>query len=137
MFYYANKTFVNELERIFLIITQPPYYLSLFLIGRGVIHLYAFILFQMRVKALFTYDPESDPNNPCPDASLAFQRGEILHIVNQDDASWWQARKEGEIIGRAGLIPSKQLQERFVVVVLFCLFVWFFVFCFVCLFDLI
>ncbi|XP_041374840.1 MAGUK p55 subfamily member 7-like [Gigantopelta aegis] len=69
---------------------------------------------QMRVRTLFTYDPESDPNNPCPDASLAFTRGEILHIVNQDDATWWQARKEGEIISRAGLIPSKQLQESYI-----------------------
>ncbi|XP_048236472.1 MAGUK p55 subfamily member 7-like isoform X4 [Haliotis rufescens] len=67
---------------------------------------------QMRVKALFDYTPETDTTNPCPEAGLEFRRGDVLHIVNQDDPTWWQARKEGETITSAGLIPSKQLQER-------------------------
>lgn len=30
----------------------------------------------------------------------------------QDDAYWWQARKEFDKTTRAGLIPSRALQER-------------------------
>ncbi|XP_050388696.1 MAGUK p55 subfamily member 7 [Patella vulgata] len=65
-----------------------------------------------RVKALFDYSPEDDSTIPCPEAGLAFTRGEILHIVSQDDSTWWQARKHGDTKNRAGIIPSKQLQER-------------------------
>lgn len=38
----------------------------------------------------------------------------FLKIMNifQDDAYWWQARKETDKKTRAGLIPSKALQER-------------------------
>lgn len=32
--------------------------------------------------------------------------------TKQDDAYWWQARKETERTARAGLIPSRALQER-------------------------
>lgn len=31
---------------------------------------------------------------------------------SKDDAYWWQARKETERTARAGLIPSRALQER-------------------------
>ncbi|XP_053673138.1 MAGUK p55 subfamily member 7 isoform X3 [Anopheles nili] len=67
---------------------------------------------KVRVKAYFEYEPESDPYIPCKEAGLGFQRGDILHIVSQDDSYWWQARKEGEKTTRAGLIPSRALQER-------------------------
>lgn len=30
----------------------------------------------------------------------------------KDDAYWWQARRESERTARAGLIPSRALQER-------------------------
>ena len=68
----------------------------------------------MRVRAFFDYNPIADALNPCPEAGLAFCRGDVLHIVSQEDPWWWQARKEGEITGRAGLIPARQLQERYV-----------------------
>ena len=74
------------------------------------VHLHLFTLFQMRVRAHFTYDPMSDPIIPCKEAGLTFKRGDILHIVSQDDPNWWQARKEGDRTMRAGLIPGKQLQ---------------------------
>ena len=61
---------------------------------------------------LFDYNPVEDRYIPCKEAGLAFCRGDILHIVHQDDANWWQARKEGDTNMRAGLIPAKQLQER-------------------------
>ncbi|KAM7341645.1 membrane palmitoylated protein 7-like protein metro isoform 4-T11 [Cochliomyia hominivorax] len=67
---------------------------------------------KVRVRAHFNYNPEIDPYIPCKEAGLAFQRGDILHIVSQDDAYWWQARKESERTARAGLIPSRALQER-------------------------
>lgn len=67
---------------------------------------------KVRVRAHFCYDPENDPYIPCKEAGLGFQRGDILHIVSQDDAYWWQARKEVERTARAGLIPSRALQER-------------------------
>ncbi|XP_053693780.1 MAGUK p55 subfamily member 7 [Sabethes cyaneus] len=67
---------------------------------------------KVRVRTHFSYDPEQDPYIPCKEAGLGFARGDILHIVAQDDSYWWQARKEGEKTTRAGLIPSRALQER-------------------------
>ncbi|XP_016947415.1 MAGUK p55 subfamily member 7 isoform X2 [Drosophila biarmipes] len=67
---------------------------------------------KVRVRAHFNYNPDVDPYIPCKEAGLAFQRGDVLHIVAQDDAYWWQARKEHERSARAGLIPSRALQER-------------------------
>ncbi|XP_057680433.1 MAGUK p55 subfamily member 7 isoform X2 [Corythoichthys intestinalis] len=67
---------------------------------------------KMFVKALFDYDPRDDKTIPCKEAGLAFKKGSILQIMSQDDATWWQAKHEGDVNPRAGLIPSKQFQER-------------------------
>ncbi|XP_069368652.1 MAGUK p55 subfamily member 7 isoform X3 [Paralichthys olivaceus] len=64
------------------------------------------------LKALFDYDPKDDNAIPCKEAGLAFKKGSILQIMSQDDATWWQAKLEGDANPRAGLIPSKQFQER-------------------------
>ncbi|KAM8823015.1 MAGUK p55 subfamily member 7 isoform 2-T3 [Spinachia spinachia] len=64
------------------------------------------------MKALFDYNPKDDKTIPCKEAGLAFKRGSILQIMSQGDATWWQAKHEGETNPRAGLIPSKQFQER-------------------------
>ncbi|XP_056290550.1 MAGUK p55 subfamily member 7 isoform X3 [Pseudoliparis swirei] len=64
------------------------------------------------MKALFDYEPKEDKVIPCKEAGLAFKRGAILQIMSQDDATWWQAKHEEEANPRAGLIPSKQFQER-------------------------
>uniref|UniRef100_A0A665UXH6 Membrane protein, palmitoylated 7b (MAGUK p55 subfamily member 7) n=1 Tax=Echeneis naucrates TaxID=173247 RepID=A0A665UXH6_ECHNA len=64
------------------------------------------------VKALFDYDPKEDKAIPCKEAGLAFKKGSILQVMIQDDATWWQAKLEGDANPRAGLIPSKQFQER-------------------------
>ncbi|XP_056120682.1 MAGUK p55 subfamily member 7 [Rhinichthys klamathensis goyatoka] len=64
------------------------------------------------VRALFDYDPQADPAIPCKDAGLEFWRGDVLQIVSQEDDTWWQARRHGDANLRAGLIPSRQLQER-------------------------
>uniref|UniRef100_A0A3P9J0I0 Membrane protein, palmitoylated 7b (MAGUK p55 subfamily member 7) n=1 Tax=Oryzias latipes TaxID=8090 RepID=A0A3P9J0I0_ORYLA len=68
---------------------------------------------QLFVQALFDYSPLEDPTVPCKDAAMAFKRGDVLQIVNMDDDTWWQARSAGNDDSRAGLIPSKQLQERY------------------------
>ncbi|XP_074101622.1 membrane palmitoylated protein 7-like protein metro isoform X4 [Cotesia typhae] len=67
---------------------------------------------KVRVRAHFLYKAADDPYIPCKEAGLDFNKGDVLHIVSQDDAYWWQARREGDRNMRAGLIPSRALQER-------------------------
>ncbi|CAH1372368.1 hypothetical protein MTP99_013859 [Tenebrio molitor] len=67
---------------------------------------------KVRVRAHFDYKAATDPYIPCKEAGLDFRKGDVLHIVSQDDAYWWQARREGDRNMRAGLIPSRALQER-------------------------
>uniref|UniRef100_A0A3Q2Q8T6 MAGUK p55 scaffold protein 7a n=1 Tax=Fundulus heteroclitus TaxID=8078 RepID=A0A3Q2Q8T6_FUNHE len=64
------------------------------------------------LRALFDYDPSKDNAIPCKEAGLGFKKGSILQIMSQEDATWWQAKQEGDANPRAGLIPSKQFQER-------------------------
>ncbi|XP_056598678.1 MAGUK p55 subfamily member 7 isoform X2 [Triplophysa dalaica] len=64
------------------------------------------------MRALFDYDPKADPAITCKDVGLEFRRGDVLQIVSQEDDTWWQAKHQGEANLRAGLIPSRQLQER-------------------------
>ncbi|XP_071185315.1 MAGUK p55 subfamily member 7-like isoform X2 [Salvelinus alpinus] len=66
----------------------------------------------MFVKTLFDYEPAEDKAIPCKEAGLTFKRGDILQIMSQDDATWWQAKQDSHVNPRAGLIPSKQFQER-------------------------
>ena len=42
----------------------------------------------MRLRALFNYDPSDDRHIPCKDAGLDFAKGDILHIVSQEDPYW-------------------------------------------------
>ncbi|XP_078043716.1 membrane palmitoylated protein 7-like protein metro isoform X4 [Augochlora pura] len=67
---------------------------------------------KVRVRAHFSYKAWDDLYIPCKEAGLDFTKGDVLHIVSQDDAYWWQARREGDRNTRAGLIPSRALQER-------------------------
>ncbi|XP_058537592.1 MAGUK p55 subfamily member 7 isoform X3 [Neofelis nebulosa] len=67
---------------------------------------------KMFIKALFDYDPNEDKAIPCKEAGLSFKKGDILQIMSQDDATWWQATHEGDANPRAGLIPSRHFQER-------------------------
>ncbi|XP_017583598.1 PREDICTED: MAGUK p55 subfamily member 4 isoform X5 [Corvus brachyrhynchos] len=64
------------------------------------------------VRAMADYWPLQDPAIPCADAGLPFKRGEILQIVDQNDALWWQARKVSDLSACAGLIPSNHLLKR-------------------------
>uniref|UniRef100_A0A8C1VMY6 Membrane protein, palmitoylated 3b (MAGUK p55 subfamily member 3) n=1 Tax=Cyprinus carpio TaxID=7962 RepID=A0A8C1VMY6_CYPCA len=64
------------------------------------------------LRALFDYTPFEDKATPCQEAGLPFTRGDILQVVSQDDPTWWQAKRVGDSNLRAGLIPSRQFQER-------------------------
>ncbi|KAM6967065.1 MAGUK p55 subfamily member 3 isoform 3-T3 [Tautogolabrus adspersus] len=64
------------------------------------------------MRALFDYIPLEDKATPCQEAGLPFKRGDILQVVTQDDHTWWQAKRVGDSNLRAGLVPSKQFQER-------------------------
>ncbi|XP_041671661.1 MAGUK p55 subfamily member 3-like isoform X2 [Cheilinus undulatus] len=64
------------------------------------------------LRALFDYMPYEDKATPCQEAGLPFKRGDILQVVSQEDATWWQAKRVGDCNLRAALIPSTQFQER-------------------------
>ncbi|XP_076681443.1 membrane palmitoylated protein 7-like protein metro isoform X5 [Andrena cerasifolii] len=70
---------------------------------------------KVRVRAHFSYKAADDLYIPCKEAGLDFNKGDVLHIVSQDDPYWWQARREGDRNMRAGLIPSRALQERCII----------------------
>uniref|UniRef100_A0A672LQG9 MAGUK p55 scaffold protein 3 n=1 Tax=Sinocyclocheilus grahami TaxID=75366 RepID=A0A672LQG9_SINGR len=65
------------------------------------------------LRALFDYTPFEDKATPCQEAGLPFTRRDILQVVSQDDPTWWQAKRVGDSNLRAGLIPSRQFQERY------------------------
>ncbi|KAM7381647.1 hypothetical protein PAMA_012473 [Pampus argenteus] len=67
---------------------------------------------QVYLRALFDYTPFEDRATPCQEAGLPFKRGDILQVVSQEDATWWQAKKVGDCNLRAALVPSTQFQER-------------------------
>ncbi|XP_030076875.1 MAGUK p55 subfamily member 3 isoform X1 [Microcaecilia unicolor] len=67
---------------------------------------------KVHMRALFDFDPTEDRAIPCQEAGLPFRRGHVLEVVSQDDATWWQAKRIGDTNLRAGLIPSKEFQER-------------------------
>ncbi|KAJ3584295.1 hypothetical protein NHX12_014791 [Muraenolepis orangiensis] len=64
------------------------------------------------LRALVDYSPQQDPSIPCADAGMAFKRGDVLEIVDQTDALWWQAKKLPSTTSCAGLIPSTNLLRR-------------------------
>lgn len=69
----------------------------------------------VRFKAHFDYDPSKDQYLPCRQAGLAFNKGMILHVLNQDDPNWWQAVDDNYSNAkdlRAGLIPSASFRKK-------------------------
>lgn len=68
---------------------------------------------QMHMKAHFDYDPEEDLYIPCRELGISFQKGDVLHVISQEDPNWWQAYREGEEDQTlAGLIPSRSFQHQ-------------------------
>jgi len=69
----------------------------------------------MHVRALFDYDPDEDNLIPCHELGIMFKKGDVLHVINENDSNWWQAYREGEDDQTlAGLIPSKHFYETLV-----------------------
>ncbi|NXG46104.1 MPP5 protein, partial [Psilopogon haemacephalus] len=68
----------------------------------------------IHVKAHFDYDPSDDPYVPCRELGLSFQKGDILHVISQEDPNWWQAYRDGDEDNQplAGLIPGKAFQQQ-------------------------
>ncbi|XP_040568313.1 protein PALS1 [Lepeophtheirus salmonis] len=67
----------------------------------------------MHIKSYIDYDPEDDPYVPCRELGISFQKGDILHVINQCDPHWWQAFRDGEDDQTLpGLIPSASFQEQ-------------------------
>lgn len=67
----------------------------------------------LHVRAHFDYDPEEDMYIPCRELGIGFQKGDVLHIISQEDANWWQAYREGEEDQTlAGLVPSLTFQHQ-------------------------
>lgn len=68
----------------------------------------------MHVRAYFDYDPSDDPFLPCRELGLSFQKGDILHVISQDDPNWWQAYRDGDEENQplAGLIPGRNQNRR-------------------------
>nr|KAF6496490.1 membrane palmitoylated protein 4 [Rousettus aegyptiacus] len=83
-----------------------------------VIHILAMSRGTIMFKVVPVSDPPvnnqkmEDPTIPCADAGLPFQKGDILQIVDRNDALWWQARKISDLGTCAGLIPSNHLMKR-------------------------
>ncbi|KAM9835755.1 MAGUK p55 subfamily member 4 [Aulostomus maculatus] len=63
-------------------------------------------------RAMVDYSPLQDPTIPCADAGMSFRKGDVLEIVDQTDALWWQAKKLPSNTACAGLIPSTNLLKR-------------------------
>lgn len=68
----------------------------------------------MHFKAYFDYDPSDDPFVPCRELGLSFQKGDILHVISQEDPNWWQAYRDGDEDSQplAGLVPGKSFQQQ-------------------------
>ncbi|XP_063068998.1 MAGUK p55 subfamily member 4 [Engraulis encrasicolus] len=64
------------------------------------------------MRALTDYVPVQDPSIPCAAAGMAFSKGDLLEVVDQTDALWWQARKLHSANPCAGLIPSTSALKK-------------------------
>lgn len=66
----------------------------------------------LHLKALIDYEAEEDQYVPCRELGISFHKGDILHVINQEDSHWWQAYREGEENSLAGLIPSPSFHSQ-------------------------
>ena len=67
----------------------------------------------MHFKSLFDYDPGDDIYIPCQELGLPFNKGDILHVIDQSDINWWQAYREDKPYTLPGLIPSAHFQLKY------------------------
>ena len=66
----------------------------------------------VHLKAQIDYEAEDDNYVPCRELGISFHKGDILHVINQQDPHWWQAYREGEENTLAGLIPSPDFHSQ-------------------------
>jgi len=66
----------------------------------------------LHLKAQIDYEAEDDQYVPCRELGISFHKGDILHVINQEDPHWWQAYREGEENSLAGLIPSPSFHSQ-------------------------
>ena len=66
----------------------------------------------VHLKAQIDYEAEDDQYVPCRELGISFHKGDILHVINQQDPHWWQAYREGEENTLAGLIPSPSFHSQ-------------------------
>jgi len=66
----------------------------------------------VHLKALIDYEAEDDQYVPCRELGISFHKGDILHVINQQDPHWWQAYREGEENSLAGLVPSPSFHAQ-------------------------
>lgn len=70
----------------------------------------------MHIRALFNYVPQEDLYIPCKELGLAFNKGDILHVIGRQDGDWWQAYSDQDKDqSLAGLIPSQAFQEKYLI----------------------
>ena len=67
---------------------------------------------QVFMRAMVDYSPQQDWSLPCPDVGMSFRKGQLLEVVDQTDAHWWQARRLPPTASCAGLIPSASMLKR-------------------------
>ena len=41
-------------------------------------------------QAQIDYEAEDDQYVPCRELGISFHKGDILHVINQEDPHWWQ-----------------------------------------------
>uniref|UniRef100_A0A8C3AMV1 MAGUK p55 scaffold protein 4 n=1 Tax=Cyclopterus lumpus TaxID=8103 RepID=A0A8C3AMV1_CYCLU len=87
---------------------EPGQVIQILINSQGTI-LFKVIPDQVYMRALVDYSPLQDSSIPCPDAGMAFSRGDLLEVVDQSDGRWWQARKLPCAASCAGLIPSASM----------------------------
>ncbi|CAB1343127.1 unnamed protein product [Coregonus sp. 'balchen'] len=69
------------------------------------------LLMDMHGTLTFLLIPSSQNKTPSHRQTV---KGDILHIISQDDPSWWQAYRDGDEDNQplAGLVPGKSFQQQ-------------------------
>uniref|UniRef100_A0AC35TSA2 MAGUK p55 subfamily member 7 n=1 Tax=Rhabditophanes sp. KR3021 TaxID=114890 RepID=A0AC35TSA2_9BILA len=65
------------------------------------------------LRAMIGYNGKSDPNHPVPEAAIAFERGDILEILVNDDSMWYQAANLGNGSLASIVLNRKQDHDGF------------------------
>lgn len=55
------------------------------------ISVYTSFIWQIHLRALFTYEPTDDRYIACKELGLGFTKGDIIHVTGRKDPNWWQA----------------------------------------------